>query len=96
MDSLEKAIEQLRTNQRRMRLINSNWMTSRRSLFENRMLAIQYLQRGLGLVETGTDVEALNQARQYLAYLLFKSKHYRDATVVGLFLPQRSRIGRGP
>ena len=90
MDSLEKAIEQLRNKPTPDAADQQQLDDLTKSLFENRMLAIQYLQRGLGLVETGTDVEALNQARQYLAYLLFKSKHYRDATVVGLFLARNA------
>ena len=61
-----------------------------KQLVENRLLAIQYLQRGLSLVELSSDLELVNQSRQYLAFLLFKSKHYRDATVVGLFLARNS------
>lgn len=62
----------------------------RAQLVENRSLAIQYLQRGLSLVELGSDLELVNQSRQYLAFLLFKSKYYRDATVVGLFLARNA------
>ena len=62
----------------------------KKQLVENRLLAIQYLQRGLSLVEPGSDLELVNQSRQYLAFLLFKSKHYRDATVVGLFLARNA------
>ncbi len=61
-----------------------------KQLVENRLLAIQYLQRGLSLVELASDLELVNQSRQYLAFLLFKSKHYRDATVVGLFLARNA------
>ena len=62
----------------------------RMQLVENRLLAIQYLQRGLSLVELESELELVNQSRQYLAFLLFKSKHYRDATVVGLFLARNA------
>lgn len=62
----------------------------KKQLVENRLLAIQYLQRGLSLVDSTSDLELVNQSRQYLAFLLFKSKHYRDATVVGLFLARNS------
>ncbi|MDC0307253.1 hypothetical protein OAL18_00530 [bacterium] len=61
-----------------------------KQLVENRLLAIQYLQRGLSLVEVDSDLESVNQSRQYLAFLLLQSKLYRDATVVGLFLARNS------
>jgi len=90
MDSLEKAIEQLASKPNADDADKKQLDELNKSLFENRMLAIQYLQRGLSLVEVGSDSAVMNQARQYLAYLLFKAKQYRDATVVGLFLARNA------
>ena len=86
MESLEKAIEQLEKKPNADEDDKKQLEELTKSLLENRMLAIQFLQRGLSLVEIGSDSAVMNQSRQYLAYLLFKAKQYRDATVVGLFL----------
>jgi hypothetical protein len=91
MNSLEKAIEQLEKNPNANEDEKKQLDELTKSLFENRMLAIQYLQRGLSLVEIGSDSAVMNQSRQYLAYLLLRAKQYRDATVVGLFLARNSR-----
>ncbi len=61
-----------------------------KQLAENRSLARQYLQRGLTLVDTETDLELVNQTRQFLAYLLYKSGLDRDAIVVGFFLARNA------
>ena len=54
-----------------------------KQLRETRSIAIQILGRGLSMVTTGTDIELVNQTRQYLAYLLYQEKRFRDAAVVG-------------
>lgn len=55
-------------------------------LTESRALAIQILRRGLSMVNFQSDVETANQARQFLAYLLYQDKRFREAMVVGGFL----------
>ena len=59
-----------------------------KQLVETRLIAIQILRRGLAMVPPGADLEILNQTRQFLAYLLYDNKDYRDAAVVGTFLAQ--------
>ena len=56
----------------------------------SRSLARQYLQRGLAVVDSETELELINQSRQFLAFLLYKSKHLRDASVVGFFLARNA------
>ena len=56
----------------------------------SRSLASQYLQRGLAVVDSETELELINQSRQFLAYLLHKSEHFRDAYVVGFFLARNA------
>ncbi len=59
-------------------------------LLQTRSIAIQILRRGLSMVGPGADIETLNQARQFLAYLLYEQHHYRDASVVGTFLAKNA------
>ncbi len=51
---------------------------------ETRYMAIDVLRRGLALEDD--DLESLNQARQYLAYVLYQRGDYFDAAAVGEFL----------
>ncbi len=61
-----------------------------KQLTETRSIAVQILRRGLSLLTRATDIELVNQTRQYLAYLLYQGKNYRDAAVVGGFLAQNA------
>lgn len=49
-------------------------------------IGIQVLRGGLGMINSETDIESLNQARQILAYFLYQSKRHRETVVVGSFL----------
>ncbi len=59
-------------------------------LLETRATAIQILGRGLALIDGRTDNEMINQTRQYLAYLLYQEKKYRDSAVVGSLLARNA------
>ena len=55
-------------------------------LRDTKSIGIQKLRLGLAMANSGTDVQLLNQARQFLAFMLYSQKQYRDAAVVGTFL----------
>lgn len=55
-------------------------------LAETRAIGAQVLRRGLTMVNAETDVTMLNQTRQFLAFMLYQTEHYRDSAVVGSFL----------
>lgn len=59
-----------------------------KQLVETRSIAIQILRRGLAMAPPDASLEVLNQTRQFLAYLLYDNRNYRDAAVVGTFLAQ--------
>ena len=59
-------------------------------LAESRALARQYLQRGLAVVDSETDLDLINRSRQFLAFLLYQSSHLRDASVVGVFVARNA------
>lgn len=61
-----------------------------KQLIATRSIATQILRRGLSMVTTENDNEVLNQARQFLAYLLYQEKDYRDSAVVGGFLARNA------
>ena len=62
----------------------------RNQLTETQSIAIQILRGGLGMINSGADNELVNQARQYLAYLVFQRKDFRDSAVVGEFLARNA------
>lgn len=55
---------------------------------QTRSTAIQVLSRGLSMVNSKTETEVANSARQLLAFLLYQDERFRDASVVGRFLAQ--------
>ncbi len=57
-----------------------------KQLAETRSIASRVLSRGLTMINTKTDIELANNARQLLAFLLYQDQRFRDATVVGSFL----------
>lgn len=59
-------------------------------LGNTRVIAIQILRQGLAMINSDVDNDLLNQARQFLAYLLYEEQNYRDATVVGVFLSKNA------
>ncbi|WP_044302619.1 hypothetical protein [Rhodopirellula sallentina] len=58
------------------------------SISAARQTGIVILSRGLSMIRPDTDTTAINEARQFLAYLLLQNKNYRDSYVVGRFLSQ--------
>jgi hypothetical protein len=61
-----------------------------KQLDESRAIAIQILRRGLSMVTMETDIELVHQTRQFLAYLLYQEKRYRESAVVGGFLARNA------
>ena len=57
--------------------------------------ASMILRRGLATVHSGSDRELLTQARQLLAYVLYRQQRYREAAVAGGFLA-RTAPGTDP
>ncbi|MCC9600004.1 hypothetical protein LOC67_05475 [Stieleria sp. JC731] len=53
-------------------------------------IGVQVLRGGLGMINSESDIETVNQARQILAYFLYQSKRNREAVVVGSFLAHAS------
>ena len=62
----------------------------KQQLRTTRGLAIRVLRQGLALTKRSDDIEVLNQARRFLAYLLYQNEDYRDAYVVGAFLARQA------
>lgn len=62
-------------------------------LTEVRSTARQILSRGLSMINTKSDIELVNSARQLLAFVLFQDERYREAAIVGSFL---ARAAPGP
>lgn len=86
LDQLNQSVELLKGQQSQSEETKKQIEQNEKQLKESRFLAIQLLRRGLSLASTSSDNESINQARQMLAYLLYQQEHYRDASVVGLFL----------
>ncbi len=61
-----------------------------KQLAEVRANAIYILRRGLAMVDSNVNHDTLNQARQFLCYLLYEQQDYRDAVVVGTFLAKNA------
>ena len=61
-----------------------------KQLNETRLLAIQTLRRGLSMVSLESEIELVHQTRQFLAYLLYQEKRYRESAVVGTFLARNA------
>ena len=57
---------------------------------ESKSIGIQIIRGGLGMVTPNSDPTMATQARQYLVYLLYTQKRYRDSLVVGSFLARNS------
>ena len=57
---------------------------------KTRVVGIQILRGGLAMANLRSDRKKLNQLRQYLAFLVFQRKDYRDAAVVGEFLARNA------
>ncbi|NND97452.1 MAG: hypothetical protein HKN47_09020 [Pirellulaceae bacterium] len=53
-------------------------------------IGVQVLRGGLGMINGNTNVDLINQARQFLAFMLYSQKEHRDAAVVGTFLARNS------
>lgn len=51
-----------------------------------RQMAAELLRQGLQLVRPGDELEAITQARNFLAYVLYRLEQYREAAAVGQFL----------
>lgn len=58
------------------------------SRISTRQTGIVILRRGLSMIRPDTESAEINQARQFLAFLLLQEKHYRDSFVVGDMLAQ--------
>ncbi|WP_442507226.1 hypothetical protein SH528x_006132 [Novipirellula sp. SH528] len=54
-----------------------------KQLYDTRYLATETLRRGATMVNAGTDLATLNQAKHFYAVLLYQVDRYRDAAVVG-------------
>ncbi|MGB7345835.1 MAG: tetratricopeptide repeat protein, partial [Pirellulaceae bacterium] len=53
-------------------------------------IGVQILRAGLGMANSRVDNELLNQARQFLAFTLYRQQQHRDTVVVGTFLAKNS------
>ena len=53
-------------------------------------IGIQVLRGGLGMINSETTIESVNQARYILAYFLYQSKRHRETVVVGGYLAKAS------
>ncbi|TWT66175.1 outer membrane protein assembly factor BamD [Allorhodopirellula solitaria] len=58
------------------------------SLDSTRQTGVVILRRGLSMIGSDTDSAEINEARQFLAFLLLQEKRYRDSFVVGSALAQ--------
>lgn len=58
------------------------------SLNSARQTGIVILRRGLSMIRSDTSSAEINEARQFLAFLLLQEKYYRDSFVVGSSLAQ--------
>ncbi|MCM2373150.1 hypothetical protein [Aporhodopirellula aestuarii] len=56
------------------------------SITSARQTGIVILRRGLSMIHAETESVPINEARQFLAFLLLQEKNYRDSFVVGNFL----------
>ncbi len=61
-----------------------------KELASSQSIGVQILRGGLGMINSGTNAELANQSRQFLTYMLYSKKEYRDAAVVGAFLARNS------
>lgn len=59
-------------------------------LGETHAIASQILRHGLSMVARDSNAEVINQARQFLAYLLYQQQRYRESAVVGSFLARNA------
>ena len=66
-----------------------------KQLRDNYSIGTQILRAGLGMANSRSDIQLLNQARQILTFTLYRQKLYRDTVVVGGFLA-RSSPGTDP
>ncbi|MCG8651048.1 MAG: hypothetical protein MI861_14520 [Pirellulales bacterium] len=85
-----ESIEQLKANDDQSEKFKEQIATFEQQLTEARLIAIQILRRGLAMPGPNPDTEIVNQARQFLAYILLEQKHYRDSAVVGIFLAKNA------
>ena len=56
------------------------------SLMETRENGIEILRYGLAMVDRETTASEVNEARQYLSFLLYNDERLRESSVVGQFL----------
>lgn len=86
IDQLSQSMQVLEGQENPSEEVRTQIESNQQQLRESRAMAIQLLRRGLALVTTQSDNELVNQARQFLAYLLYQQEQYREASVVGTFL----------
>ena len=56
------------------------------SVTESRQIGIVILRRGLSMIRDDTDTAQVNEARQFLAFLLLQQSQFRESYVVGDYL----------
>lgn len=82
LGELEKQIEVLEQQQASTEQIQP----LRQTLTETSENGIEILRYGLAMVDPETSVGEVNEARQYLSFLLFNGERLRESSVVGEFL----------
>ncbi|PNY38352.1 hypothetical protein C2E31_03315 [Rhodopirellula baltica] len=66
--------------------LNQQKQDIQKQIQETYQIGIQALRIGLGMVNSESSIETVNQARQILAYFLYQSQRHRETVVVGSFL----------
>ena len=57
---------------------------------ESYQIGVQILRGGLPMATAETNVESINQARQFLAYFLYQLERHRETVVTGTFLARNA------
>lgn len=70
--------------------LNAQISDIEKQLAESYSIGIQILRGGLVMVTGETNTDSINQARQILAYFLYRSNRYRETIVVGNFLARNA------
>ncbi len=97
--NLDEAIEAARMVMQTINEANENLKTIgdtpdaqpiRDQIIEARRTGIVILRRGLAKITADSDAGSVNEARQYLAYLLLLDEQLYESTVVGQFLARQA------
>ncbi|KAA5543251.1 hypothetical protein FYK55_13320 [Roseiconus nitratireducens] len=87
---LEKALEILAKRDESNSDLQQQKDDIEQQIRESRSIGIQTLRAGLAMINSDTDNESVNQARQILTYFLYQDQKHRDAAVVGSFLARNA------